>query len=87
MIFVTFGKMTSDQKLKHHFSKGRDGIEKVLHSLQEVLEKENIPISASGDYKINDIELSPFSGEPPPLTCIHKLKWGLLTINSFQAPV
>lgn len=61
MIFVSFGKMTSDQKLKHHFSKGRDEIEKALHSLREVLEKENIPVSASADYKINDIELSPFS--------------------------
>lgn len=61
MIFVTFSKLAKAKELKQHFSKGRDGIEKILDSLQEVLEKENIPMSASGDYKISDVELSPFS--------------------------
>jgi hypothetical protein len=61
MIFVTFSKLASKKNLVQHFSKGRDGIEKVLNSLQEVLDNENIPVSASGDYKIFDVELAPFS--------------------------
>lgn len=61
MVFVTFSKLAKEKELKQHFSKGRDGIEKVLESLQEVLDKENIPISASGDYKISDVDMSPFS--------------------------
>jgi hypothetical protein len=61
MVFVTFCKLAQTKELKQHFGKGRDGIKKVLDSLQEVLEKENIPISASGDYKISDVEKSPFS--------------------------
>ncbi|MFJ5714059.1 DUF3231 family protein [Neobacillus sp. NPDC093127] len=61
MIFVTFSKLAKAKEVKQHFSKGRDGIEKVLESLQEVLEKENIPMSASGDYKFSEVEMSPFS--------------------------
>lgn len=61
MVFVTFSKLAQTNELKHHFAKGRDGIEKVLDSLQEVLEKENIPISSSGDYQISNVEMSPFS--------------------------
>lgn len=61
MVFVTFSKLAKEKELKQHFSKGRDGLEKVLQLLQEVLDKENIPISASGDYKIFDVEMSPFS--------------------------
>jgi ferritin-like metal-binding protein YciE len=61
MVFVTFSKLAKTKELKQHFSKGRDGIEKVLESLQKVLDKENIPISASGDYRISDVEMSPFS--------------------------
>ncbi|MED4228959.1 DUF3231 family protein [Neobacillus cucumis] len=61
MVFVTFNKLAKTKDLKQYFSKGRDGIQKVLDSLQEVLDKENIPISASGDYKISDVEMSPFS--------------------------
>ena len=61
MVFVTFSKLAQSKELKKHFGKGRDGIEKVLDSLEEVLEKENIPISASGDYQISDVEVSPFS--------------------------
>lgn len=61
MVFVTFSKLANEKELKQHFSKGRDGLEKVLQLLQEVLDKENIPISASGDYKIFDVEMSPFS--------------------------
>jgi ferritin-like metal-binding protein YciE len=61
MIFVTFSKLAQTKDLKQHFSKGRDGIEKVLDSLQEVFEKENIPFSASADYQITDVEMSPFS--------------------------
>ncbi|MCL6572797.1 MAG: DUF3231 family protein [Bacillus sp. (in: Bacteria)] len=44
MVFVTFSKLAKTKELKQHFSKGRDEIEKVLDSLQEVLKKENIPI-------------------------------------------
>lgn len=61
MVLVTFNKLAKEKELKHHFSKGRDGIQKVLDSLQEVLDQENIPISASGDYQMSDIEMSPFS--------------------------
>jgi hypothetical protein len=61
MVFVTFSKLAQTKELKQHFGKGRDGIEKILDSLQEVLDKENIPISASGDYQISDVEMSPFS--------------------------
>ena len=61
MIFVTFSKLAKTKDLKQHFGKGRDGIEKVLNSLKEVLDKENIPISASGDYLISNVEASPFS--------------------------
>ncbi len=61
MIFVAFGKIAESKEISLHFSKGRDGIQKVLDSIQEVLQKENIPISASGDYEIFDIDVSPFS--------------------------
>jgi ferritin-like metal-binding protein YciE len=61
MVFVTFSKLAKTKELKQHFSKGRDGIEKVLDSLQEVFENENIPISSSGDYKVYHAEMSPFS--------------------------
>ncbi len=61
MVFVTFSKLAQTKELKQHFGKGRDGIEKILDSLQDVLEKENIPISASGNYQISEVELSPFS--------------------------
>jgi ferritin-like metal-binding protein YciE len=61
MIFVTFSKLAQTKELKQHFAKGRDGIEKVLDSLKEVLDKENIPISASGDYQISEVEMPPFS--------------------------
>lgn len=61
MVFVAFGKIATSKEVRTHFSKGRDGIQKVLDSLQDILEKENIPISASGDYKIFDVEVSPIS--------------------------
>lgn len=61
MIFVTFRKIATKKNVKKHFGKGRDVLENTLDSLEEVLEKENIPISASGDYKIYDVEMSPFS--------------------------
>jgi hypothetical protein len=61
MVFVTFSKLATTKDLKQYFSKGRDTLEKVLDLLQEVLEKENIPLSASGDYQIFDSETSPFS--------------------------
>ncbi len=61
MVFVTFHKLAHKVELKEHFSQGRNGIENVLESLSEVLEKENIPLSASGDFKISPVEMSPFS--------------------------
>lgn len=61
MVLVTFSKLAQTKDLKQHFGKGRDGIEKVLNSLQEVFENENIPFSASGDYQISNVEISPFS--------------------------
>jgi len=61
MIFVAFGKIAKSKEIGLHFNKGRDEIQKVLDSLQEVLEKENIPISASSDYEIFDIDVPPFS--------------------------
>ncbi|AST91022.1 MULTISPECIES: DUF3231 family protein [Sutcliffiella] len=61
MIFVTFNKLSNDEELKKHFGKGRDVIESTIDSLKEVLEEENVPISASGDYQIFDVEVSPFS--------------------------
>jgi len=61
MVFVAFSTLAQTKELKQHFGKGRDGIEYVLKSLQEVLEKENIPLSASGDYQFSNVEMSPFS--------------------------
>ncbi|HZK53512.1 MAG TPA: DUF3231 family protein [Desulfosporosinus sp.] len=61
MTFVAFAKIAESKKISLHFSKGRDEIQKVLDSLQEVLEKENIPLSASSDYVISDIDMAPFS--------------------------
>lgn len=61
MVFVAFSKLANSKDLKQHFSKGRDGIQAVLDSLQEVLEKENIPIPAASDYNILEVENSPFS--------------------------
>lgn len=61
MVFVTFSKLASLKEVKQHFSKGRDALEKVQESLEEVTDKENISISASGDYNIFDVKSSPFS--------------------------
>ncbi|WP_226086283.1 DUF3231 family protein [Mesobacillus sp. S13] len=61
MILVTFSKLATHQDVKKHFSKGRDALEKVLETLGDVLEKENIPYSASGDYNIFEVRNSPFS--------------------------
>ncbi|WP_254871089.1 DUF3231 family protein [Bacillus sp. Marseille-Q1617] len=61
MVFVTFSQFAKAKEVKKHFGKGRDQIDKVLHQLQEILDKENIPVSASGDYKMSNIGISPFS--------------------------
>ncbi|WLR55183.1 DUF3231 family protein [Mesobacillus subterraneus] len=61
MVLVTFSKLASHKEVKQHFSKGRDALEKVLESLGDVFEKENIPYSASGDYNTFDVKYSPFS--------------------------
>ena len=61
MVFVAFSKIATSNEAKGYFGKGRDEIQKVLDLLQEALEKENIPISGSGDYRIFDVERAPFS--------------------------
>ena len=61
MVFVTFHNLAGNKDVKTHFRKGRDGIQKVIDSLTGILQKENIPVPASGDYKIYSTELSPFS--------------------------
>ena len=61
MVFVTFHNLSGSKDVKTHLRKGRDGIQKVIDSIGEILQKENIPIPASGDYKIYSTELSPFS--------------------------
>jgi spore coat protein CotF len=61
MILVTFSKLASHKDVKQHFSKGRDALEKVLETLGDVFEKENIPYSASGDYNFFEVRSSPFS--------------------------
>ena len=61
MIMVICSKLASHAEVKQHFSKGRDELEKVLNSLEEVFEKENISYSASGDFNIFDVRHSPFS--------------------------
>lgn len=61
MVLVTFGKLAKTKDLKQHFSKGNQALEKVTSTLQEVFDKENIPISASGDFNIYDVKDSPFS--------------------------
>ena len=61
MIFLAFSKIAKSKEIGLHFSKGIDEIQKVLASLHEVLDKENIPVSAASDYVIYDIDMSPFS--------------------------
>ncbi|WP_335872558.1 DUF3231 family protein [Bacillus sp. 2205SS5-2] len=61
MVFVIFCKLATTKDIKKHFSKGRNELEKIIDSLQEIFEEENIPISASGAFKIFDVELSPFT--------------------------
>lgn len=61
MILVTFGKLAKAKDLKQHLSKGNQSLEKVTSSLQEIFDKENIPVSASGDFNIYDVTESPFS--------------------------
>ncbi|GAM15532.1 hypothetical protein SAMD00020551_3689 [Mesobacillus selenatarsenatis SF-1] len=78
MILVTFSKLASDKEVKQHFSKGTVSLEKVLHSLQEVFEKENIPISASGDYNILNTKGSPFSDKLMLFFCEYLLRNVLL---------
>ncbi|MDR3602315.1 MAG: DUF3231 family protein [Desulfosporosinus sp.] len=61
MIFLAFSKIAKSKEIGLYFSKGRDEIQKVLNLLHEVLDKENIPVSAASDYVIYDIDMSPFS--------------------------
>lgn len=61
MVFVAFSKIATIDHISKHFLKGRDEIQRVLDSLQEVLEQENIPISSLGDYQIFEVEEPPFS--------------------------
>jgi hypothetical protein len=61
MIFVAFSKISKSSHISKHFNRGRDEIQRVLDVLSHVLDQENIPMSASSDYQISDIEASPFS--------------------------
>lgn len=61
MILVSFGKLAKTKDLRQHFSKGNQALEKVTSTLQEIFDKENIPISASGDFNFYDTKTSPFS--------------------------
>lgn len=61
MILVTFGKLAKTKDLVEHFGKGNKALEKVTSTLQQVFDKENIPISASGDFNIYEVKDSPFS--------------------------
>ena len=61
MIFVAFSKISTASHIAKHFSRGRDEIQRVLDSLKDVLDEENIPISSSSDYQIYEIKVPPFS--------------------------
>lgn len=61
MAFVLFSKIAQASKLKEHFKTGAQEIQKVLDSLQPLLTKENIPVSAIEDYMIYDSDVQPFS--------------------------
>ncbi|MDQ7097068.1 DUF3231 family protein [Desulfosporosinus sp. PR] len=61
MILVSFSKLSKSNHISQHFSRGRDEVQRVLDVLTHVLDKENIPVSASSDFQIADIKASPFS--------------------------
>lgn len=61
MILVTFGKLAKTKGLIEHFGKGNKALEKVTSTLQQVFDRENIPISASGDFNMYEVKESPFS--------------------------
>ncbi|WP_237705303.1 DUF3231 family protein [Bacillus coahuilensis] len=61
MIYVSFSQLAKTKKLKKHFSRGRDALQNVIDMLDPILKEEDIPLSASGDYKMYDVEMPPFS--------------------------
>ncbi|MBT2680295.1 DUF3231 family protein [Bacillus sp. ISL-35] len=61
MVLVTFSKLATHKDVKEHFTKGVDALKKVLDTLEDVLDKENIPYSASGDFNFFEVKNSPFS--------------------------
>ncbi|CAM3852400.1 DUF3231 family protein [Mesobacillus thioparans] len=61
MVLVTFSKLARHKDVKEHFNKGVAALKKVLDALEDVLDKENIPYSASGDFNFFEVKDSPFS--------------------------
>lgn len=61
MVLVTFSKLATHKDVKEYFTKGVDALKKVLDTLEDVLDKENIPYSASGDFNFFEVKNSPFS--------------------------
>lgn len=60
-IFATFSHISQRNEMKDHFSKGRAMAEDVLRSLQEVMNKENIPVSSAKELTQFDVDIPPFS--------------------------
>lgn len=60
-IFATFSHISQRKDMKDHFSKGRALAEDVLRSLQELIDKENIPVSTDKELTQFDVDLPPFS--------------------------
>lgn len=61
MVMTAFGQTASTKELKKHFQKGQKGLQYAIDQLNEIFTKENIPVAASGHYKINPVQTSPFS--------------------------
>ncbi|WP_079506061.1 DUF3231 family protein [Mesobacillus jeotgali] len=61
MVLLSFSKLASDKEVKQHFSKGVVALNKVLDTLEDTFNKENIPYSASGDFNFFEVKNSPFS--------------------------
>jgi Protein of unknown function (DUF3231) len=60
-IFASFSHISQRKEMRDHFSKGRALIEDVLRSLQEVMDKENIPVSSAKELTRYDVDIPPFS--------------------------
>lgn len=61
MVLLSFSKLASHKEIKQHLSKGVGALNKVLDTLEDAFNKENIPYSASGDFNFFEVNHSPFS--------------------------